>query len=132
MKRRGVALPYTLLISMLLISFVAALLLRVTQSLRFTTFDESYVRARMLADGGARLAVTLMRDFNDKWYAGKLPVVARTSGPSAPRRSSAAVLSSTCTSKPSWVEIHFPPTAPTEWWCATRAPKTARRGPPSA
>lgn len=80
-RSRGVALVYTLMISAVLVAFLAAVLVRVTQTLRFTAYDEDFVKARHLADSGARYTILMMRDVKADFYAGKLPLSSTTLGP---------------------------------------------------
>ncbi|MBI3929846.1 MAG: hypothetical protein HY319_30185 [Armatimonadetes bacterium] len=79
--RRGIALVYALLIGLVLVAFLSALLVRVTQSLRFASYDLDLIRARKLADAGARVTVALMRDHDVDWYADSLPIRSTELGP---------------------------------------------------
>lgn len=80
-RSRGVALIYTLMITTVLVAFLVAVLVRVTQTLRFTAYDEDFVRARHLADSGARYTILMMRDVKSDFYAGKLPLESTRLGP---------------------------------------------------
>lgn len=79
--RRGFALAYVLVVSVVLFLFTTALYLRASYTLRATRLDENFIRARQLADTGAKLTFTLMRDYDAEWYLGQLPLTNNHFGP---------------------------------------------------
>ncbi|MBI3926807.1 MAG: hypothetical protein HY319_14800 [Armatimonadetes bacterium] len=79
--RRGFALPYALVVCAILIVAMTAIFYRVSHTLRMTLYNESMIRARRVADTGAQLAFVLMRDYDAKWFVGKLPVASSSLGP---------------------------------------------------
>jgi hypothetical protein len=66
---RGGALVYVLCFGLALIILVSALLYRLNMTLRCVTHDQSYIRARFLADSGVYLAMALMKGDYDDWVA---------------------------------------------------------------
>jgi hypothetical protein len=64
---RGGALVYVLCLGLCLIILVSALLYRLNMTLRCVTHDQSYIRARFLADSGVYLAMALMKGDYDDW-----------------------------------------------------------------
>lgn len=81
-RRSGVALAYVLLMTVVLFAFIAAFFLRFTHTLKFLSYDEGGVRARALAESGAYLAVTLLRERAVDWYeAFDQPIPSSVFGP---------------------------------------------------
>lgn len=67
------ALAYVLVLLLAMSGFLAAAMVRYQQTSRFMSFGADSVRARMLADSGAKLAIILMRDKNVAWYQDGFP-----------------------------------------------------------
>ena len=67
------ALAYVLVLLLAMSGFLAAAMVRYQQTSRFMSFGADSVRARMLADSGAKLAIILMRDVNVAWYQDDYP-----------------------------------------------------------
>lgn len=65
----GIALFYVLCLVMVVTAFLGAALYRYVTSARFLSFDSDTVKARLLADSGASLALVLLRDRSANWYS---------------------------------------------------------------
>lgn len=66
--RSGFALPYVLLLTVILAILTTAATYRYVHTTRFLSFGRDKVRARHLADSGIEMALILMRDQDIYWY----------------------------------------------------------------
>ncbi len=69
MRRRGFGLPFVLLVLMVITTLVAAAVVRYAQTVQYSRLGGELVTARMIADSGLEMAVTLMRDQDHDWFA---------------------------------------------------------------
>lgn len=79
--RSAFALAYTLLVSAVLMLFAGALFSRSTETLRLTGSDVNSVHASALADTGAQLAYSLLRDHDPLYFKSQNPLRSVDLGP---------------------------------------------------
>ncbi len=80
---RGFAIPFVLLVVLILSTLTTAAVYRYTQTTRFLQLGQETVRARALADSGLEMALVMMRDESIEWYndpAFPYPVTSQSMG----------------------------------------------------
>lgn len=80
-RKKAFALAYTLLVSAVIMLFAAALFTRVTETLRLSGTDVNSVHAAALADTGAELAYSLLRDYDPQYFKTQNPLKSVNLGP---------------------------------------------------
>ncbi len=75
MTKRGVALVYVLLVTVVLSILATALAFSYQRTVRALLYDERNVRARELADSAVELALVLLRDHALDWYTAFPPTI---------------------------------------------------------
>lgn len=78
---KAFALAYTLLVSAVIMLFAGALFSRATESMRVSGLDVTSVHATALADTGAQLAYSLLRDHDPQYFKTRNPLRSADLGP---------------------------------------------------